>query len=99
MRKKHQNLIQFKQIENPKTQNMNTRIKLLVIFASLFLTLSFSVPVNAQEPPHPPSSGHGMHSNQPAGGSSAPLDGGLRILLAMGFYAGGRKYYHFKNEV
>jgi len=47
--------------------------------------------LSAQEPPHPPSSGHGQNGNQPPPGGGAPIDGGISILLALGAAYGMRK--------
>jgi len=52
--------------------------------------LVISNPISAQEPPHPPTTGHGSQGNQPPGGG-APIDGGLSILLALGIAYGTRK--------
>ncbi len=47
----------------------------------IFLLLSFlCVPLQAQEPPHPPGSGHGQQGNQNPGGT-APIDGGIVFLM------------------
>ncbi|MBK7213338.1 MAG: hypothetical protein IPH88_08640 [Bacteroidales bacterium] len=58
-------------------------MKTRLIYLILVLSLCFSVQVFSQEPPHPPSSGHGNHGNQPAGGS-APIDGGMGFLILLG---------------
>jgi hypothetical protein len=62
-------------------------IFLTTVFVLSLLTSTISV--NAQEPPHPPTIGHGANGNQaPAG---APLDGGIGVLLALGIAFGTRK--------
>lgn len=45
----------------------------------------------AQAPP-PPSGGHSQGGNQTSGGS-APIGGGIGILLALGAAYGGKKIY------
>ncbi|MDD4373043.1 MAG: hypothetical protein PHG67_03895 [Bacteroidales bacterium] len=45
-----------------------------------------------QGAPPPPPYGHGGSTNQPAG-NTAPIGGGLGILLALGAAYGGRKVY------
>jgi len=61
------------------------------------MTLAFAKHVNAQEPPHPPTSGHGINGNQNPG-SSAPLDGGTGIIIALGIAYGFRKTLRSKEE-
>lgn len=46
----------------------------------------------AQGPPEPP--GHGQVTDQDVGGS-APIGGGLAILLGLGAAYGGRKMYQY----
>jgi hypothetical protein len=57
-----------------------------------FLMIAFLVisnPLSAQEPPHPPTVGHGSKGNQaPAG---APIDGGLGLLISLGLAYGIKK--------
>lgn len=65
-------------------------IKQLLLITTIFLALIVMTPsVSAQEPPHPPSTGHGTHGNQNPG--SAPIDGGLSILIALGLAYGAKK--------
>jgi hypothetical protein len=52
---------------------------LVVPILAIFLTTSR---VNAQEPPHPPTVGHGQKGNQAPGGA-APIDGGVSVLLLL----------------
>ena len=69
-----------------------------ILATTFLLAFIFSVsPAISQEPPHPPSSGHGMTGNVP-GGPSAPIDGGLSILLALGAAYGFRKVRKNNNE-
>jgi hypothetical protein len=63
---------------------------ILLTSAFFLLTLMLALPVNAQEPPHPPTTGHGVKGNQNPG-NSAPLDGGIGLLIAMGIAYGIRK--------
>ncbi len=71
----------------------------LLLLAALSLVLILCVPVvNAQEPPHPPTTGHGVNGNQTPGNASAPIDGGLGILLAFGLAYGMKKASAKTNE-
>jgi hypothetical protein len=64
-----------------------------IAFLKLFIVmlLFLSIPVmNAQEPPHPPTVGHGVKGNQSPG--NAPVGGGTEIfLLLAAAYAVTRK--------
>ncbi|MBK7212172.1 MAG: hypothetical protein IPH88_02505 [Bacteroidales bacterium] len=72
----------------------------LYIILSFAILLSLSVgskSLMAQEPPHPPTTGHGTHGNQNPGGT-APIDGGLGIIIALGLAYGTRKSLQNKSE-
>ncbi len=71
--------------------------KYIVLFSLLFSLLLWSNNANAQTVPPPPNGGHGQSTNQAAGGS-APIGGGLFILLGLGIAYGGRKLYQMKTE-
>ncbi len=71
--------------------------KYIVLFSLLFSLLLWSNNANAQTVPPPPNGGHGQNINLPAGGS-APIGGGLFILLGLGIAYGGRKLYQMKTE-
>ena len=65
-----------------------------LIITGIFLTvLSFGV--FAQDPPDPP--GHGETTDQIPGGS-APVSGGVFILLGLGAIYGGKKVFDLKKE-
>ncbi len=65
---------------------------ILTIVFSLFVYNGFS-----QGPPPPPSGvGHGASGNQ--NGGSAPIGGGLFILLGLGAAYGGKKLYNLFDE-
>jgi hypothetical protein len=68
------------------------------LLKSLFITFGFvSLIMLAQvtfaDPPGPPPLGHGSSGNQ-----TAPLDGGLSILLALGVGYGARKFSQARKE-
>jgi hypothetical protein len=66
------------------------RSKYILLTAVFVISLlSLTISVNAQEPPHPPTTGHGAKGNQSPPG--APLDGGIGILLALGLAYSTRK--------
>ena len=66
------------------------------IIAVLMLTAG-SFTVSAQPPPPPSGTTGGGSSNDKLGGS-APVGGGLFILLGLGAAYGGRKLYQLKAE-
>jgi hypothetical protein len=74
------------------------KILLPVILSWFFLATTLS----AQEPPHPPTSGHGIKGNQPAGGS-APIDGGLSVFLLMvagyGSFKVRRSFLSYSDDI
>ena len=57
----------------------------------LLIAVTLSSTASAQEPPHPPTAGHGAKDNQIPGGTTAPLDGGISILLILGTLYGSMK--------
>ncbi len=69
-------------------------------FKTLMIALVFSLFAYngfAQVPPPPPNGGHGQSGNQ--NGGSAPIGGGMFILLGLGAAYGGRKLYRmFDNN-
>lgn len=69
---------------------MKRSIYLLLSFAFLFAISLLTSTVLAQEPPHPPTTGHGSTGNQSPNGS-APIGGGLGILAAFGIAYASRK--------
>ncbi|MBK7212927.1 MAG: hypothetical protein IPH88_06450 [Bacteroidales bacterium] len=71
-------------------------IKQLLLISGLILAIAAATPAFAQEPPHPPTTGHGTRGNQNPG--SAPIDGGLSILLALGLAYGTKKVSVLKKR-
>jgi len=61
-------------------------LAIIVISISMLITVS---PAFSQGPPPPPSGGHGQTGNQTGG--SAPLGGGMFIMLTLGAVYGGIK--------
>ena len=59
-------------------------LAIIVISISMLITVS---PAFSQGPPPPPSGGHGQTGNQTGG--SAPLGGGMFIMLTLGAVYGG----------
>ena len=64
-------------------------VTLLIIAGISITSLSFA------QPPSPPASGSNGGTNTPMGGT-APIDGGLAILLAAGLGYGAKKIYSTK---
>jgi hypothetical protein len=64
-----------------------------IFLSIIFLLAVFAIVPTAvaQEPPHPPTTGHGQLGNQNPNGPSAPIDGGLSILIVLTAAYGGRK--------
>jgi hypothetical protein len=73
------------------------RIQNIFLISSLLLILIAIIPPTmAQEPPHPPTIGHGAKGNQAPTG--APVGSGTLILVSMGMMYAGKKIFHFKKE-
>ncbi|NOX85507.1 MAG: hypothetical protein GXO86_06025 [Chlorobi bacterium] len=64
--------------------------KIKIIFTGIFF-LILSTGIIAQGPPPPPAD-HGTDQDQSAGGT-APLSGGIIILLTLGTVYGSKKVY------
>jgi hypothetical protein len=71
------------------------KVTRLIFTASAILLLSLSVITAFADPPDPPPlpGGHGTGGNV-----TAPIDGGLSILLALGIGYGTRKIYFLRKE-
>lgn len=67
---------------------IRTIITTMIILGSMTLAT-----ITMAQPPDPPAPGSGGGSNTPMGGT-APIDGGLAILLAAGIGYGAKKVYH-----
>jgi hypothetical protein len=76
---------------------MKSILKIAITSALLIIFIGINISLSAQEPPHPPTSGHGTEGNQPGGGS-APLDGGLGIIIAISLISCGKKMYKLKQN-
>ncbi|MCK9452139.1 MAG: hypothetical protein M0Q90_10650 [Bacteroidales bacterium] len=65
----------------------------ILLTALLFMT---ATGLMAQNPPDPPGEGANNSGNQTGG--SAPIGGGLGIMLTLGAAYGARKVYQFKQQ-
>jgi len=66
----------------------------------LFLLMLLSIPfssVFAQDPPPPPNGGHGQNTNQQPGGS-APIGGGIALLIGLAAAYGSAKVYQMRKH-
>ncbi|NVO20849.1 MAG: hypothetical protein HXX13_14200 [Bacteroidetes bacterium] len=71
---------------------MKRKLNIFLSILILFVAFAYAQPVTAQEPPHPPSTGHGQVGNQNPSGATAPLDGGISILIALCAAYGSRRF-------
>ncbi|MFA5418273.1 MAG: hypothetical protein WC341_07435 [Bacteroidales bacterium] len=62
----------------------------------LIIILLVSNPAHSQGPPPPPPENHGAGGNTDAG--SAPIDGGVFILIGLAALYGGKKVYDLNVE-
>lgn len=70
---------------------MKRIVNIFLVFAVLMIFAGFSK-VIAQEPPHPPAEHGLLDDNQPGNGNcSAPLNGGVSILITLGIAYGVMK--------
>ena len=75
---------------------MRKIISILFFIAILYITIEQLV---AQPPPPPTNSGSSSGGGQSgAVGGSAPIGGGLFILLSLGVAYGGKKIYDLRKE-
>lgn len=74
---------------------MKMRIKVLFL-AVITLLLTTTNAFAQGAPPPPPSGSNGSSGNQPQ--ASAPIGGGLFILLGLGAAYGGKKLYDLRKE-
>ncbi len=70
---------------------------LVRLIFTLAIAISASV-VFAQDPPPPPGGGHGQGGNQTPGGS-APLTGGIALLVTFGAAYGAKKVYDARKRL
>jgi hypothetical protein len=66
----------------------------LLVFALCSLTLAQNSFADSSNPPDPPGE-HGEQTDQ--SGGSAPIGGGLFVLLGLGAAYGGKKLYDYKK--
>lgn len=73
---------------------MKRKLSILLSVATFLLMLWITPVTKAQDPPHPPQSGHGVKGNQsPAG--NAKVGDGISILIA---FALAYSYKRFKQK-
>ncbi len=72
--------------------------KYILLLCMAFVLSFWTNNGQAQTAPPPPSGGHGLITNQVAGGS-APIGGGLFILLGLGAAYAGKKLYNHKKSL
>jgi len=70
---------------------------ILLSATALFIVLTVT-PISAQVPPPPPSTGHGANGNQSPTGGTAPVEGGIGILMALAMAYGSRKALAARKE-
>jgi hypothetical protein len=75
---------------------MKKFFKTMMISALIITGVALSVPSSAQAPTPPPTGGSG-NGDQPIGGT-APIGGGILLLLVMGAGYGIKKVYSTKAE-
>lgn len=77
-------------------------MKKLKRFITFIVLLTAFITVTAQAPPKPNSGNDPTgNGNTPVGdntGNSAPIGGGVAMLLAMGAAYGGKKYYDYRRK-
>lgn len=71
---------------------MKNILKFTVAFLIIILPL-----ISVGQAPPPPN-GHGEPGDQSPGGS-APIGGGIAMLLTMGAAYGGKKYYDYRRKM
>ncbi len=72
------------------------KAKILTLGLTLIFTLFTAIGFSQGPPPPPTGAGHGQTGNQ--NGGSAPIGGGLFILLGLGALYGGKKTYRLFKE-
>ena len=80
--------------EDRKMKLIKNILRIVIIL--LFIGTAYTV---SAQPPPPPTGGTGGSNNQNNKlGGSAPIGGGLFILLGLGTAYGGRKIYYIKSK-
>ena len=77
---------------------MKNKKYILRTFAIL-LFMGGSITVFSQPPPPPGGASGGTNESGNSQGGSAPIGGGLFILLGLGAAYGGRKVYNLRNKL
>ena len=75
---------------------MKKHVKSFLILAGIVAAMSLSS-VSFAQPPAPPAAGGNGGSSEPIGGS-APIGGGIALLLTMGAAYGAKKVYSIRKE-
>ena len=70
--------------------------KIIIALTVIGLAFCLSGPLSAQ--PSPETQGNGNPIGGPPIGGSAPIDGGVAILVALGAAYGARRWYAFQKE-
>lgn len=70
--------------------------KIFFVTAILLILIAIIPPTMAQEPPHPPTVGHGAKGNQTPMG--APVGSGTLILVSLGMIYAGKRMNEREEE-
>lgn len=76
---------------------MKKSIRNIAIGFILIITISATNNVYSQPSPPPPPADHGHETNQ--SGGSAPIGGGVFILLGLGIAYGTKRFYDARKEI
>ena len=71
--------------------------KILAVLAVSAFVLGISLSAIGQKPPQPP--GKGQSGDQPVPGGSAPIDGGLSMLLLLGAGYGAKRVFDARKRL
>jgi len=72
--------------------------KRFVRIAGTLLMVMIGSAVFAQDPPPPPNGGHGQSGNQQPGGS-APIGGGIALLIGLAAMYGSKKVFDARKKL
>ena len=76
-----------------KHHTMKNIFRILAIGLTFGLLIGLSTISDAQPGPPPPPEGHGSTGNQAPGGGTAPIGGGIAILVSLGAAYGSKKLF------